>query len=88
MFLLVYHLIDELALLLPVATTLVERVISVINIIKTNLRNKITDDWLNDLMICYAEREIFKGLDDEVIMKWFQAIKRRRMILPCPPRHN
>ena len=82
MFSLVYRLIDELALLLPVATSSVERVISVINIIKTNLR----DDWLNDLMISYTEHEIFNGLDDEVIMKWFQAIKRRRMNLPRPPR--
>jgi hypothetical protein len=87
MFPLVYRLI-ELALLLPVATASVERVFSVMNIIKTDLRNKIADDWLNDLMICYAEREIFKGLDDEVIMKRFQAIKRRRMNLPRPPRHN
>lgn len=24
------------------------------NIIKTDLRNKMCDDWLNDLMICYV----------------------------------
>uniref|UniRef100_A0A0A9E8I2 DUF4371 domain-containing protein n=1 Tax=Arundo donax TaxID=35708 RepID=A0A0A9E8I2_ARUDO len=82
---LVYRLI-ELALLLPVATASVERAFSAMNIIKTDLRNKMDDDWLNDLMICYTEREIFKGLDDEMIMKRFQAIKRRRMNLPRPPR--
>jgi hypothetical protein len=27
------------------------------------LRNKMSDGWLNDLMVCYIEREIFKGLD-------------------------
>jgi hypothetical protein len=43
MFPLVYRLI-ELALLLPVATASVERVFSVMNIIKTDLRNKIADD--------------------------------------------
>jgi hypothetical protein len=32
-------------------------------IIKTELHNKMTDDWLNDLMVCYIEREIFKRLD-------------------------
>jgi hypothetical protein len=40
---LVYHLI-ELALLLPVATTSVERAFSTMNIIKTDLRNKMSDD--------------------------------------------
>jgi hypothetical protein len=40
---LVYHLI-ELALLLPVATTSVEGAFSTMNIIKTDLRNKMSDD--------------------------------------------
>jgi hypothetical protein len=34
-------------------------------IIKTKLRNKMSDDWLNDLMVCYIEREIFKELPSE-----------------------
>jgi hypothetical protein len=58
-FSLVYRLI-ELALLLPVATATVERVSSAMKIIKTKLRNKMSDGWLNDLMVCYIEREIFK----------------------------
>ena len=81
---LVYRLI-ELALILPVATASVERVFSAKNIIKTDLRNKIANDWLNDLMICYTERQIFKVLDDER-MKRFQAIKNRRINLPRSPR--
>jgi hypothetical protein len=44
MFPLVYRLI-ELALLLPVATTSVERAFSAMKIIKTELRNKISR-WL------------------------------------------
>ena len=31
-------------------------------------------------MLCYTEREIFKRLDDQRIMKRFQAIKNRRII--------
>jgi len=42
----------------------VERAFSAMKIIKTKLRNKINNVWLNDLMICYIEREIFKSLDD------------------------
>jgi hypothetical protein len=82
MFLLVYRLI-ELALLLPVA-----RVFSVMKIIKTDRRNKMDDDWLNDLMICYNKKEIFKGIDNEAIMKRFQALKYWRMNLPRPARHT
>ena len=70
------------------ATTSVERVFSTMNIIKTDLRNRLSDEWLNDLMVCYIEREIFKGLDHDKIKKQFQAMKSRRMKLPRPPRHN
>jgi hypothetical protein len=51
-----------------VATISVKRVFSAINIIKIDLRNKMGDDWLNDLMICYIEKEIFTKVDDKKIM--------------------
>ena len=73
-FLLVYRLI-KLALLLPVATATVERAFSAMNIIKTDLRNRMSDEWLNDLILCYIENEIFRGLDGDEIRKTFQAIK-------------
>jgi hypothetical protein len=64
---LVYKLI-ELALLLPVPTASVERTFSAMNIIKRELRNKIEDDRLNDLMVCYTQKEMFKSIDDELII--------------------
>jgi hypothetical protein len=82
MFPLVYRLI-ELALLLPMATTSVERAFSAMKIIKTELRNKMSDGWLNDLMVCYIEGRIFKGLDLAEIKKDFQSQGRR---MPLPPR--
>ncbi|KAJ1261743.1 hypothetical protein BS78_09G054700 [Paspalum vaginatum] len=78
---LVYRLL-ELALILPVATASVERAFSAMHFIKTDLRNKMSDDWLNDLILCYIEKEIFKGLDNDKIKKRFQSIKNRRMHLP------
>ena len=54
MFPTVYRLI-ELALLLPVATATVERAFSAMKIIKTELRNKMSDGWLNELMVIYIE---------------------------------
>jgi hypothetical protein len=86
-FWLVYRLI-ELTLLLPVATTMVERVFSAMKIIKTELRNKMIDGWLNDLMICYIEREIFKGLDLQKVKKACQKKKYRQMQLPRSSRRN
>jgi hypothetical protein len=84
---LVYRLI-ELAMLLLVATASVERAFSAIKIIKTELRNKISDGWLNDLMVVYIEREIFKGIDLESIKKAFQKKKDRNMQLPKSPKRN
>jgi hypothetical protein len=84
---LVYRLI-ELAMLLLVATASVERAFSAIKIIKTELRNKISDGWLNDLMVVYIEREIFKGIDLESIKKAFQKKNDRNMQLSKSPRRN
>ncbi|XP_039683905.1 uncharacterized protein [Medicago truncatula] len=78
---LVYKLI-ELALILPVSTASVERAFSAMKIIKTKLRNKINNVWLNDLMICYTEREIFKSLDDVDIIRTFTRKRSRKEHLP------
>ncbi|XP_042412971.1 zinc finger MYM-type protein 1-like [Zingiber officinale] len=64
-FLLVYRMI-ELALLLPVATATVERVFSTMNIVKTDLRNKIGDEWMNDSLIVYIEKDVFNTVDNEL----------------------
>ncbi|KAM3193532.1 hypothetical protein ACQJBY_070269 [Aegilops geniculata] len=80
-FQLVYRLI-ELTLILPVATSSVERIFSAMKVIKTDLRNKISDDWLNDLMVCYCEKRIFKSIPDDQIMIRFQKKKNRKGHLP------
>jgi hypothetical protein len=50
------------------------------------MRNKMTDGWLNDLMVCYIEREIYKRLNFQQIKKAFQNKKTRQMQLPRSPR--
>ena len=77
---LVYRLI-ELTLILPVATASVERIFSAMSIIKTDLRSKMGDDWLNDLMICYNEKEIFGNIDNEKIKKRFHEMKKHPYII-------
>ncbi|XP_016646929.1 PREDICTED: zinc finger MYM-type protein 1-like [Prunus mume] len=67
-----------LALVLPVATTSVERVFSAMNIIKNQLRNRMGDQWLNNSLIVYIERDVFACIDNETIMQRFQNMKTRR----------
>ena len=78
---LVYRLI-ELALILPVATATVERAFSAMNIIKTDRRNKMNDDWMNNSMICYIERDLFASIEDDKILKRFQGLRNRKINLP------
>ena len=80
-FALVYRLI-ELALILPVATATVERAFSAMKIIKTELRNKMGNDWLNHRMVCYIERDIFARIQSDDILYHFQELKSRMKKLP------
>jgi hypothetical protein len=64
---LVYHLV-ELALILPVTTSTIERAFSAMKIVKTHLRNKMGSDWLNHRMVCYIERDIFSSIPNDQIL--------------------
>ncbi|XP_042437065.1 uncharacterized protein LOC122023032 [Zingiber officinale] len=80
-FSLVYRLI-ELALVLPVATASVERVFSAMKIIKTNLHNRMGDEWMNDSLVVYIEKDIFATIENEQILQYFQQMNTRRIQLP------
>ena len=71
---LVYSLVT-LALILPVTTVTVERTFSVMNIIKNRLRNQIEDQWMNDCLVTYIEKYIFKTIKCEEIIQRFQNMK-------------
>ncbi|XP_025636151.1 uncharacterized protein [Arachis hypogaea] len=72
-------LLLKLALVLPVATASVERTFSAMNIIKSRLRNRRGDEFLNDCLVTYIERETFDCIDNEKIIQSFQNMKPRRM---------
>jgi hypothetical protein len=74
----VYRLL-KLVLVLPVATASVERVFSVMNYVKNKLRNKIGDQYLNDCLVTFIEREFFLQVKDRDIINRFQALKDRRV---------
>ena len=68
---LVYQLIT-LALILPIATTTVERAFSAMNIVKNQLRNRIGEQWMSDSLIVYIEKEFSDCVKNEDIMQRFQ----------------
>jgi len=40
-------------------------------IVKTRLRNKMGDDWMNDCLVTYIERDMADKIDDELIIQRF-----------------
>ena len=76
-FTLVYLLI-KLAMILHVATATVERMFSAINIVKNRLRNRMGDQWMNDCLVAYIEKDLFTKIDNEDIVDKFQKMKTRR----------
>ncbi|XP_056694445.1 uncharacterized protein [Spinacia oleracea] len=71
----------KLVLILPVATTSVERVFSSMTYVKNKLRNKMGDQLLNDSLVTFIEKDLcFLVKDDDVIDR-FQNMKTRRVQL-------
>ncbi|XP_070043281.1 uncharacterized protein [Nicotiana tomentosiformis] len=68
----------KFALLLPVATATVERNFSAMKLIKSELRNRMNDEFMSSCLVPYVERKIFNTISDETIMNTFQEIKTRR----------
>ncbi|XP_022683490.1 uncharacterized protein LOC111257714 [Setaria italica] len=73
------YLLLKLILLLPVATTSVERVFSAMVKVKTKSRNKLGDSVLNDCLVTFIERDIFFQVDEEDIIKTFMSFKKQRV---------
>jgi len=72
----VYKLL-KLVLILPVATASVERVFSTLNYVKNKQRNKMGDEYLNNCLVTFNEREFFSQVKDEDIINLFQQGDRR-----------
>jgi hypothetical protein len=72
----VYKLL-KLVLVLPVATASVERVFSSMNYVKNKLRNKMGDEYLNNCLVTFIEREFFNQVKDEDVINIFQKGDRK-----------
>src|SRR4051812_18263882 len=72
----VYKLL-KLVLILPVATASVERVFSSMKYVKNSLRNKMGDEYLNDCLVTFVEREFFRQVKDEDVINLFRKGDRK-----------
>ena len=75
------YLLLRLALILPVATSSVERAFSAMKLIKTDIRNKMSDKFLSDSLVSYIEKNILDSIGLETIVNIFQDIRPRRIQL-------
>jgi hypothetical protein len=41
------------------------------NLVKGTLCNKMSDQWLNDRLVTYIERDIFVTIDKDIILAHF-----------------
>ena len=46
--------------------------------IKNELRNRMGDQWMNDCLVVYIEKDVVCNIDNETIMQRFQNMKTRR----------
>ncbi|RZC12172.1 hypothetical protein D0Y65_012116 [Glycine soja] len=76
----VYRL-PKLALVLPVATASVKRVFSAMKFVKSQLCYKMGDQWLNDRLVTFIERDVLGTINNDVILAYFQKMDSRRFSL-------
>jgi hypothetical protein len=63
---------------LPVATATVERIFSGMKIVKTNLHNRIGDEFMNNCLICYVEKEEMMKVTNDTVVRRFMKMQGRR----------
>ena len=66
-----FYMLVILALILQVVAANVEIMFSAINIIKNWLHNRMGDQWINDYLVTYIDKDIFKTIECKEIMQRF-----------------
>ena len=64
-------------MILPLATASVERVFSSMSYVKNKLRNKMGDEYLNNCLVTFVDREFFNQVKDEDVIDLFQKGNRK-----------
>ena len=72
------YLLVKLALILPVAIVTVEKSFSIMKYIKNKLHNRMGDQWMNNCLVVYIEKDVAYSINNETIMQRFQNMKTCR----------
>jgi hypothetical protein len=67
--------------MLQLATAGVERVLSIMNLIKNKRRSKMGQRYLIGCFVTYIEREFFMQPKDQDIISHFENIKDQKVVL-------
>ena len=73
----VYRLL-KLALVLPIATATVERCFSAMKLVKSDLRNRIGDEFLSACLTCTIEKEALANVKNENVIVRFSKMATRK----------
>ena len=57
------------------------KMFSAMKLVKTAARNRIGDQFLSDCMVCFIEKELFDSISNEKVIKNFQMMNKRRVVL-------
>ncbi|KAK9698019.1 hypothetical protein RND81_08G077200 [Saponaria officinalis] len=68
-----------LILTLPVSTETTERAFSSMNIIKNKLRNRVNDEFFDDLMVLYIERTYVDNIENHDVIAEFELSGPRKV---------
>ncbi|KAJ9541078.1 hypothetical protein OSB04_027584 [Centaurea solstitialis] len=68
------YLLIKLALILPVATATVERTFSAMRVVKNRLLDGMGDQWMNDALVAYIEKDVLANVDNENIIDRIQKM--------------
>ena len=66
-------------LILPVSTATTNRAFSAMNVIKTELRNKMEDEFLLNTMMLFIDRDIATTISTDSIIDDLEDLKRWRV---------
>ena len=69
----------RLVLTLPVSTATTKRAFSTMKVVKTNIRNKMENDFLTDSLMLYIEKDIALTFSLDLIVDDFEDLKERRV---------
>ena len=75
---LVYRIV-RLVLTLAVSTATTKRAFLTMKVVKTNLRNKMENDFLTESLMLYIEKDITSTFSLDSIVDDFENLKKRRV---------